>query len=112
MAIIQAALGEEVTMFPCIVAGRAKHKMSQLYTELQQSCEQAGHTQFAAVARKVRRGLWRTPCDVVHSAKTAADAVRRLRAGLAPVTAFQVLEACRRDLHRSEQQLQTLEHEE
>lgn len=31
VAIIQAALREEVTMFPCIVTGRAKHKMSQLY---------------------------------------------------------------------------------
>lgn len=31
VAIVQAGLGEAVTMFPCILAGRAKHKMSQLY---------------------------------------------------------------------------------
>lgn len=31
VGFIQAALGEEVTMFPCIVAGHAKHAMTLLY---------------------------------------------------------------------------------
>ena len=76
--------------------------------ELRQSCEARGDAHFAQVARATLSGLLRTPCDVVHDAATAPDAIRRLRAGLPPVTAFEVLEGCRGDLDRFSQQLQDI----
>lgn len=77
--------------------------------ELRRSCAEAGDDHFAGVAEAVRAGLRRVPCDIVHDASTGADAVRRLRANLPPVTAFEALEGCRRDLDVFEQQLQCVE---
>lgn len=73
------------------------------------SCTEAGDGYFAGMAEAARTGLQRMPCDVLHDSSTVADAVRRLRANLPPVTAFEVLEGCRRDLDVFEQQLQGIE---
>lgn len=106
--------GRTASRTPVQIASMATHHRCELDTrrpcvqELHQSCVDAGDSYMAGVVDAARLGLGGMPCDIVHDAATAPDAVRRLRAGLPSVTAFEVLEGCRRDLEVFEEQLRAL----
>jgi hypothetical protein len=61
-------------------------------------------SKWAAVADKVRKGLLRTPCDVVHDPTTVDTAIYRIQACLPDLTPFQTLEHAREDLDKALQQ--------
>lgn len=53
---------------------------------------------WAAVADRVRKGLLRTPCDVIHDPTTVDGAIHRIQASLPNITPFATLEYARKDL--------------
>eukprot|EP00892_Ulva_mutabilis_P000379 jgi/Ulvmu1/10341/UM061_0024.1 len=105
VAIVQAALQEEVTVFPCLLAGQAETIMSRMYSEIHDTCMEQGNDERAAVAEQVKHALLRTPCDVVHEPTSMHDAIRRVAACTPPVTPFVTLERCREDLKKVATQL-------
>lgn len=61
---------------------------------------QLGDDKWADVADRVRKGLLRTPCDVLHDPTTVDTAIHRIQACLPDMTPFQTLEHARQDLHK------------
>ena len=82
--------------------GVATHHSSACMQEVSERMRHLGGNwaTWADVADRVRKGLLRTPCDVLHDPTTVDTAIRRIQANLPDVTPFQTLEHAREDLHK------------
>lgn len=69
-----------------------------------------GDEAMAEAAAAVRRGLLRTPCDVVHTPASMLGAIRRVEAGIPTVrTPWLTLERAKADLQKAREQLLALD---